>query len=405
MIEHPVPQNITAYEFRLIGNMTIKQFVLLGAGGVVGFLIYSTNLPTFIKWPIIVLSVIVGIALAFLPYEERSLDQWLLNFLKAMYRPTKFYWRRIARVPDFFTFVPSPGVMAESQRPDLTPYRTTQVKEFLSSLTPEQIAAPVDQLDLFRQSAAIGALFGQVEAASNVVPGKTQLLRKPALQARPRPLRQKVEKATIATMANAPSAISIFAAAAPGTTTNVLPAAPRVDQAPLPPEEVEVSVPAPRTATAVVVPMEKIVVESTTPTPLATSVAEPSEEGLTAIAAAPYLEAGTEEKISHGEKIIPVVFSKDLPFPASSEKPNLLIGMVHDHERHIAPGAIVEVIDQGNTTVRAMKTNNLGQFYMSSPLKDGEYTIHTEKEGLTFPIYAFSSTGTILDPVDITASG
>lgn len=403
MIEHPVPQNITAYEFRLIGNMTIKQFVLLGSGGVVGFIVYSTNLPGIIKWPIISIAVVIGIALAFLPYEERSLDQWFMNFIKAMYRPTKFYWRRLPKAPDFFTFTPSPGVMAASLQPDLTPYRETQVRQFLTSLTPET-TEPVDELDFFRQSGNMSSLFAQVAAAANVAPGKTELLNRPSLQTRPRPLRQRIELTAAEKMAKT-AAATTFAAAAPGTATQAVPAAPRpriAAEAKKP--AVDQSVTRAKGAAAVV-PVEEIAVGHPAQGAPAAAAEPPTAQQPSDVATAAYLAPSEEEKAAHGDAALPAVFNRDLPFPTNPEKPNILIGMVHDGGHAIVPGAIVEIVDETGNTVRAMKTNNLGQFYMSSPLKDGPYTIHTEKETLKFPIYQFAAAGKILDPVDITASG
>ena len=69
MIEHPVPQNITAYQFHLIGNMTIKQFLILLVGAGLAFLFYTTNLPGIIKWPLILIFFGGGAMAAFVPMK------------------------------------------------------------------------------------------------------------------------------------------------------------------------------------------------------------------------------------------------------------------------------------------------------------------------------------------------
>lgn len=403
MIEHPVPQNITAYQFRLIGNMTIKQFALLGGGIGIGFLVYSTNLPGIFKWPLISIVVVIGIALAFVPYEERTLDQWFLNFFKAMYRPTKFFWRRLPKPPEFFSFTPSAGVMEASRRPDLTPYRQTQVKEFLSTLATGEAAEPADELDMFRQSGNISSLFSQVAATAGVSPGSAERVSKPSLQTRPRPLRQQTETLAQQSMA-APAVVApVLAAAAAPSPINIPTVFTMEAAEPVRKNRPDATVPPPRGAAAVA-PIAKISVQPTSSSSAAATAAAPVKSAA-AIETTSYLAASGEEKAAHGESIVPAVFSKDLPFPGPPDKPNLLIGMVHDRQGAIIPGAIVEIIDSSGNTVRAMKSNNLGQFYMSSPLKDGEFTIHSEKEGLQFPIYRFSASGSVLDPVDITASG
>ena len=45
MREHQVPQDITGYNFHIIGEMTIKQFAEVAVGVVIAVIIYTTNLP------------------------------------------------------------------------------------------------------------------------------------------------------------------------------------------------------------------------------------------------------------------------------------------------------------------------------------------------------------------------
>lgn len=91
---HPIPQNVTSFQFKLIGDMTLKQFAYLAAGSVVAYLLFvflAHDYPV-ITWPLIVISVLLGAAFAFLPIESRPLDHWLKAFLKAVYSPTKRTW-------------------------------------------------------------------------------------------------------------------------------------------------------------------------------------------------------------------------------------------------------------------------------------------------------------------------
>jgi len=90
---HPIPQEISSYQFRLVGDMTLKQFFQLAGGLLISLLFYSSNLPAFIKWPAILVFAALGAALAFLPYEDRPLGEWLILFFKAAYSPTLYDWR------------------------------------------------------------------------------------------------------------------------------------------------------------------------------------------------------------------------------------------------------------------------------------------------------------------------
>ena len=94
MIEHPIPQNISSYQFHLVGDMTLKQFLELAGGVLLAWLIWSAALPAIIKWPLSIFAAISGFAMAFLPVEERPLDQWIIAFFTAIYRPTLFSWKK-----------------------------------------------------------------------------------------------------------------------------------------------------------------------------------------------------------------------------------------------------------------------------------------------------------------------
>jgi len=124
MEQHAVPQNISSYQFHLVGDMTLKQFLELAGGVVVGLLFYATGLPSFIKWPLILLSAAMGAALAFIPFEERPLEQWIIAFFRSVYSPTLFYWKKPATPPVYFqaeqgatnlpstTLIPKTGFLA-----------------------------------------------------------------------------------------------------------------------------------------------------------------------------------------------------------------------------------------------------------------------------------------------------
>ena len=94
MEQHPVPQQIASYQFKLVGDMTLRQFFQVAGGALVALLIYASPLPAFFKWPLIVFFVLMGAALAFLPIEERPLDVWLRAFFRSVYSPTLYFWNK-----------------------------------------------------------------------------------------------------------------------------------------------------------------------------------------------------------------------------------------------------------------------------------------------------------------------
>jgi hypothetical protein len=128
--QHPVPQQISSYQFRLVGDMTLKQFFQLAAGAIVGLIVYSLPLPGFLKWPFIAIAVIGGAAFAFLPIQDRPLEQWLAAFFRAIYAPTLFVWRKPLKPVQYFATdaqaaaaqvqanAPIPGQVPEDTHPD-----------------------------------------------------------------------------------------------------------------------------------------------------------------------------------------------------------------------------------------------------------------------------------------------
>lgn len=92
--QHPLPQDISSYRFRLIGDMTIKQFASLGISIVLAIFAYSLPLPFFFKYPLSFLFVVLGIGMAFVPVQGRSLDVWIIAFIKSIYSPTLFAWKK-----------------------------------------------------------------------------------------------------------------------------------------------------------------------------------------------------------------------------------------------------------------------------------------------------------------------
>jgi hypothetical protein len=147
MQEHALPQDVTGYKFHIIGNMTLKQFGEVAAGCIVGFLLYQTNLLPIIKFPLIVMAAGAGAMVAFVPIEERPLDQWITAFFSALYRPTQYYWKRMVKIPEPFLYEPKGELRTVVEDVDLTPARRQRVKDYLRSI--DEKPSTVDQFDQY----------------------------------------------------------------------------------------------------------------------------------------------------------------------------------------------------------------------------------------------------------------
>jgi hypothetical protein len=150
MESHAVPQHIQSYQFRLVGDMTLKQFSELAGGIVIGFMVYNLPLYFFIKWPIIIFSVLLGTGMAFVPIEERPLETWIVAFFKAVYAPTQYLWRKVGFIPEILTAPlssqPIPAVEI------IAPQGKEKLQEYLNSLPQEQVTSvDQDQKEYFRK--------------------------------------------------------------------------------------------------------------------------------------------------------------------------------------------------------------------------------------------------------------
>ncbi|MEN9328794.1 MAG: gwa2 protein [Candidatus Parcubacteria bacterium] len=94
MEQHPIPRQITTFEFKLIGFMTLHQFLYLLAFIPPAFIVYKL-------FPIPILNVIlallifgIGAVMAFIPYQDRPLDQWIKNLWKRLNSPTQYTYHK-----------------------------------------------------------------------------------------------------------------------------------------------------------------------------------------------------------------------------------------------------------------------------------------------------------------------
>src|ERR1035437_60282 len=95
MDNHPIPQDITGFEFKLIGNMTLKQFAYVAGGAILGLFFYASPLFFLIKILLALASIGTGVAFAFVPFEGRPLDLMVKNLIKAVLSPTQYVYQKM----------------------------------------------------------------------------------------------------------------------------------------------------------------------------------------------------------------------------------------------------------------------------------------------------------------------
>lgn len=410
MREHPIPQDITNYRFHIIGSMTLKQFAEIFLGVIIAIIFYNTNLPDIIKWPLIAISVGLGAAAAFVPIEERPLDHWIITFFRALYRPTQFFWKREPHVPEPFAYIPRADQQKLEPELDLTPAKRARIKEYITSVnTPSEYQTDLTDWEANRMQ-QINEIFSAEPA---IVPAEVVKKQappsKPNVTVRVRNLRSDVfpagsqagqtnqnnqtnqanptdnqgEEVTI----YANTAVQAVQQAPPATTTAAEPPQPQ-------PAEPK---PEPTSYPERIVAIPKIAQPELEPSQEEAEAQEAAAEAQPTYA---YVQnqapAPKEEKQTSG-----AAFNLDLPFPDPPTEPNKIVGMVQTPNNELITGAIVEIQTESGQIVRAVKTNALGQFFITTPLNDGVYVVAVEKDGYTFVPQKVVLSGEPIAPLEI----
>lgn len=94
MEQHPIPRQVTTFEFKLIGFMTLKQFLYL-------VIFFPLGLIVYFIFPIPIINILFGVLVgsmglifAFVPIYDRPVDVWVKNLYKRLTNPTQFIYKK-----------------------------------------------------------------------------------------------------------------------------------------------------------------------------------------------------------------------------------------------------------------------------------------------------------------------
>jgi hypothetical protein len=124
-MEFTVPQFIE-YEAKIIGPLTFKQFIIVGAAGIVCFVLYL-KAPLFLFLP---LAIVIGggaLGLVFLKFGGRSPLVMLKNFTFYSISPKMYLWKRKIIPPKIVKREVKPK--KEIEEPALKVVRKSRLKE------------------------------------------------------------------------------------------------------------------------------------------------------------------------------------------------------------------------------------------------------------------------------------
>lgn len=357
MEAHPIPQNVTSFQFKLVGDMTLKQFMYLAIG--VGlayfiFVLFSRNFP-YIAWPVAAISAGLGAAFAFLPVGSRPLDHWLSAFLKAIYSPTKRAWKKNGRSFKEDALFNSRLIMyLAGQTAPSTPLPSEPSIALFPQ--PMQPPAPLPSTLPTPAPAKEGA-----ELPTQDELQKTVELARQAQQLQMKIIQSERTLSQIKDEAKKPSPIP-------------------VDYS----QEVN----------KILRDLQTLVKQASVIKQELYKVQEPEAKPQQAPASAAISRAKVTVVVPSKPKATQLILTTF---------PNVINGVIRDNQNNYLEGVVAVIYDKEGLPVRALKTNKLGQFTGSTPLPNGTYTLELERESLTFDVLQIELTGGILPPLLITA--
>ena len=439
MDQHPVPQDITGFQFKLVGDMTLKQFGYLAAGAVIAWVFYITNWNPIVKMPLAFFSFTFGIALAFLPIQERPLETWIVNFIKSVYRPTQFIWKKATTKLDFANETAAKKV---SDLPLTTlnpnPANEEQLQAFLSTMkhasepdtakntnnSPPQSDEPdkeeaqenEEKPDLKEPVLTIDDLLAKKTAAENPPVTIDALIHNREVNtfivnSEMRKVRREVKNETPQSP-DIDDLAKISGCSAPSAETDNLTYAVTTKQRKI--DETEAI------NRKLIMQIDDLNQKIAELTRKHENQSDETFQYLNQLKEAKGIveelnaqKARLEEELKmakKGEKPIDpkarVKFTDRIPINKVIDgklPPNTIHGLVDDQKGIALSGVIVLIKNASGAPVRALRTNKLGQFIASTPLENGTYIVEVEKEGYDFDEVEFELTGTTLSPIEIKA--
>lgn len=434
MEQHPVPQNVTTFQFRLIGDMTIKQFGYLAGGIIIAYICYKLPLPFFFTWPMALFSGLLGFGLAFVPVEERPMDVWIAAFIKNVYSPTQYVWQKTKQI--------HPPNAKQPASP-ITPVPQTIPSPVSSAHAPagHTLIRSNNPLSFLEPIVAVFRL-PQKKQTTHAAPVPSGI--------KPHPMPSTPQTPSVAPPVSKPQHMVVSSRHAP----NVLdwaadqlqtfmpptqPAKPfypaRQSPSPAqPPAHVppQASVPVPdkkiESLEATIADLQKKLGDTSLAhdrilelqqqltdslesrkktegelTAIRTKITQGVPHQTAPLRSAPTVTASPSTTAS--VRVISPQSAVNAGIPRLTTFPNVVTGIVKDYMGNYLTGVLVTVRDKDGVPLRALKTNKLGQFAASTPLPNGTYLIEVEDPRAlhVFDKAQITLTGNLLPALEITS--
>lgn len=390
MENHPIPQDVTGFQFKLIGNMTVKQFAYVATGSVLAVVLYYSPLFVLLKFPLILLFALKGVLFAFAPVEGRPMDVMAGYFLKALFAPNQYLFHKSDNeLSALLTPVASYQTAITPTNTPKTDSKTKQKQDVLFSYL-NNLPSSQSKLDQ-KETTFLDALFNQQKPqATQPSPQQTNTNTQVAPQASmpqqpPTPAPQPVEE-TEKILENKEETIEKELEKAHFEETHTS----SKEQAALAHERAEALANQLAEIAKQKSYLEQEVIR------LKKELEAKNSDVHTPSVAKPQSETNLVRKV-------PQNMSASVGLPNVPDVPNILIGIVKDPRGATLPGILVEVKDSSANPIRAFRTNQLGQFASATPLANGTYTLEFEdpKKVHKFDKVEIVANGTIMMPLEI----
>ncbi|MEK7160396.1 MAG: PrgI family protein [Patescibacteria group bacterium] len=370
MEQHSVPQNITGFQFKLVGDMTLKQFAEMAIGCLLGVFIFSLPLHDFLKYPLALSFGAAGFAFAFVPVNELPLDRWFIAFFRAIYSPTQFFWQKNNNLDDLLGF--AGGVEnAQLHAPKIEAHSSVYSFATKSVNPPEPVPPPISP-------------------PSPPTVSDLQKIREEKLASAPpppKPTAPPVEEAVAQKEGEIKQAKEkdnkMFSQAS--DLYNLMDKAKEEhDNQKIKNIEEQISNLLRQKQELRQFAKEK--------------KQEVSDQKIEAVK--PLLNPNIDYP-----RYNDVLTNKPSPKknPGLTQTPNVLSGFVWDSHKKPVSSAIIIIKDNNGNSVRALRSNQVGQFLAATPLPVGDYIIEAEKTGLQFSPQKVQLNGGIVPSIEITA--
>lgn len=388
MENHPIPQDVTGFKFKLIGSVTIKQFLYLVVGGVMAVLLIFVFPGTiFIRAPLALFFAGFAAMLAFIPIDGRPMDKMVINFLKAIPQENMYmYHKQGVNLAAYEMFKPPAPVVVRPQ--NAGPTQDDKRKQLLFSRLGANTLQPDPQEEALL--ANVQSLFANGTSLTPIAP-PTQIANQPAVQqvtpqkiqvVLPPAPEKKAEPQSVQAPIQAPPPIP-----QPPVQVQTEPVAP-----PPPPVDPQIVIQLPQMPGAAQEAIQKANQDINNIQASANKRVEESKKEKE------LLENRVKEleKQKQQQKTVAPVTDNSAPppekvktiaqaesqfkagFPSLPDVPNVILGIIRDPRGRVIPNILVEIVDGNNIPVRAFKTNQLGQFASATPLPAGTYKLYLE---------------------------